>query len=77
MSACVPNPLARRYSPNMDATDVAVIGAGVAGLTCARALEDSGKRVRVLERSARVGAFDAWNCAEAIEHELTPFRIFR
>lgn len=39
----------------MDATDVAVIGAGVAGLTCARALEDSGLSVRVLERSARVG----------------------
>jgi len=39
----------------MDATDVAVIGAGVAGLTCARALEESGLAVRVLERSARVG----------------------
>ncbi len=39
----------------MDATDVAVIGAGVAGLTCARALEESGSSVRVLERSARVG----------------------
>ncbi len=39
----------------MDATDVAVIGAGMAGLTCARALEESGVSVRVLERSARVG----------------------
>lgn len=39
----------------MDATDVAVIGAGVAGLACARALEESGVSVRVLERSARVG----------------------
>ncbi|MCW2806298.1 MAG: FAD-dependent oxidoreductase [Marmoricola sp.] len=39
----------------MDATDVAVIGAGVAGLTCARALEESGVSVRVLERSPRVG----------------------
>jgi phytoene dehydrogenase-like protein len=39
----------------MDATDVAVIGAGVAGLTSARALEESGLSVRVLERSARVG----------------------
>ena len=39
----------------MNATDVAVIGAGVAGLTCARALEESGLSVRVLERSARVG----------------------
>ncbi|GAB3652614.1 NAD(P)/FAD-dependent oxidoreductase [Nocardioides korecus] len=39
----------------MDVTDVAVIGAGIAGLTCARALETSGFSVRVLERSARVG----------------------
>jgi protoporphyrinogen oxidase len=39
----------------MDATDVAVIGAGIAGLTCARALEESGLNVRVLERSTRVG----------------------
>src|SRR3954453_19949612 len=39
----------------MDVTDVAVIGAGVAGLACARALEQSGLQVRVLERSARVG----------------------
>ena len=39
----------------MDATDVAVIGAGVAGLACAWALEQSGLHVRVLERSARVG----------------------
>ena len=45
----------RRYSRIMDATDVAVIGAGVAGLACARALEQSGLHVRVLERSARVG----------------------
>src|SRR3990170_3477519 len=39
----------------MNVTDVAVIGAGVAGLACARALEESGLHVRVLERSARVG----------------------
>lgn len=39
----------------MAATDVAVIGAGVAGLTCARALEDTALSVRVLERTDRVG----------------------
>jgi phytoene dehydrogenase-like protein len=43
----------------MDATDlpadVAVIGAGVAGLTCARALDEAGFEVRVLERTGRVG----------------------
>lgn len=39
----------------MHTTDVAVIGAGIAGLTCARALEQSGLSVRVLERSTRVG----------------------
>lgn len=35
--------------------DVLVIGAGVAGLACARALSRSGRRVRVLERSRGVG----------------------
>jgi glycine/D-amino acid oxidase-like deaminating enzyme len=35
--------------------DVAVIGAGLAGLTCARNLENAGLAVRVLERSDRVG----------------------
>ena len=35
--------------------DVAVIGAGLAGLACARALDDAGFEVRVLERSGRVG----------------------
>ncbi len=39
----------------MDATDVAVIGAGVAGLTCAKSLEEAGLSVRVLERSRRIG----------------------
>lgn len=39
----------------MDATDVAVIGAGLAGLSCARALEESGLEVLVLEASDRVG----------------------
>jgi monoamine oxidase len=39
----------------MNATDVAVIGAGVAGLTCARALEESALTVRVLERTDHVG----------------------
>lgn len=35
--------------------DVVVVGAGVAGLACARVLEGSGLHVRVLERSDRVG----------------------
>ena len=39
----------------MDATDVAVIGAGLSGLICARALEESGAAVRVLESTDRVG----------------------
>ena len=43
----------------MDASDptadVAVIGAGLAGLTCAQALEKAGFGVRVLEKSSRVG----------------------
>ena len=35
--------------------DVAVVGAGLAGLACARRLEDAGFGVRVLEKSHRVG----------------------
>jgi phytoene dehydrogenase-like protein len=35
--------------------DVAVIGAGLAGLSCARSLESAGLAVRVLEKSDRVG----------------------
>ncbi len=58
----------------MDATDVAVIGAGVAGLTCARALEESGILVRVLERSARVGGrvgtdvIDGFRCDRGFQY---------
>src|SRR3954464_485274 len=35
--------------------DAIVVGAGVAGLACARALTDAGARVRVFERSRVVG----------------------
>lgn len=38
-----------------DVADVAVVGAGVAGLACARLLDEAGLTVRVLEGSARVG----------------------
>jgi predicted NAD/FAD-dependent oxidoreductase len=36
-------------------SDVIIIGAGVAGLSCAKALVDCGKTVRILERSRGVG----------------------
>lgn len=39
----------------VEPTDVVVIGAGVAGLSCARALEEGGLSVRVLEATHRVG----------------------
>jgi predicted NAD/FAD-dependent oxidoreductase len=39
----------------VERADVLGIGAGLAGLACARALHDSGARVVVLERSAGVG----------------------
>lgn len=38
-----------------DYFDVAVIGAGIAGLTCAQALQETGLRVVVLEKSRGVG----------------------
>jgi monoamine oxidase len=39
----------------MQRTDIAVIGAGLAGLTCARLLSAAGAGVTVLEASARIG----------------------
>ncbi|MDL5158223.1 NAD(P)/FAD-dependent oxidoreductase [Actinomycetospora termitidis] len=36
-------------------TDVLVVGGGISGIACARALTDAGVPVRVLERSGRVG----------------------
>ncbi|BAJ73753.1 predicted NAD/FAD-dependent oxidoreductase [Microbacterium testaceum StLB037] len=35
--------------------DVTVVGGGISGLACARAIQDAGKTVRVLDRGRRVG----------------------
>ena len=35
--------------------DVTVVGGGISGLACARAVQDAGKTVRVLDRGRRVG----------------------
>ena len=39
----------------MNRTDIAVIGAGLAGLTCARCLADAGAEVQMFEAAARIG----------------------
>ncbi|MDR6690226.1 putative NAD/FAD-dependent oxidoreductase [Microbacterium sp. 1154] len=36
-------------------TDVTVVGGGISGLACARAIRDAGRSVRVLDRGRRVG----------------------
>ncbi|WP_295824681.1 FAD-dependent oxidoreductase [uncultured Microbacterium sp.] len=36
-------------------TDVTVVGGGISGLACARAVQDAGRSVRVLDRGRRVG----------------------
>jgi monoamine oxidase len=49
LAACVPMPRTR------DDDDIVIVGAGVAGLTCAYRLRQAGKRVRVFEAQERIG----------------------
>jgi monoamine oxidase len=49
LAACVPMPRTR------DDDDVVIVGAGVAGLTCAYRLRQAGTRVRVFEAQERIG----------------------
>ena len=39
----------------MNPPSVAIVGAGMSGLTCARALQDAGFRVQVFDKSRGVG----------------------
>ena len=56
-------------------TEVLVIGAGIAGLTCARRLVEAGSRVIVLEKSRGVGGRCATRRVEGcvVDHGLTFF----
>ncbi len=49
--------------------DVLVVGAGIAGLACARVLRDAGMRVTLVERRAmsRLAAMPAW-----LSHAVIP-----
>ncbi|MEO0460881.1 MAG: FAD-dependent oxidoreductase [Myxococcota bacterium] len=51
-SACARFQSAPKTPPH---TDVLVLGAGIAGLSCARLLKRAGRRVRIIEASRRVG----------------------
>ena len=44
-------------------TSIAVIGAGMAGLVCANALQQAGAAVTVFEKSRGVGGRGAWQRA--------------
>jgi renalase len=52
---CARSPRARRPRRRVRRVTVIVVGAGIAGLACARELTDAGIPVRVLERSKVVG----------------------
>ena len=51
-------------------TDVAVIGAGMAGLTCARALAEAGLRVQVLDKGRGIGGRMATRRAQVAGEEM-------
>lgn len=40
----------------MEQVDVVVIGAGVVGLACAKALAEAGREVLIIEREDRIGS---------------------
>ena len=51
LAACAPVP----FKPAPDDNEVVIVGAGVAGLTCAYRLRQAGTRVRVFEAQERIG----------------------
>lgn len=52
LAACAPLP---RKAPGNATDDVVIVGAGIAGLTCAWRLRQAGVRVRVFEAQERIG----------------------
>ncbi len=58
----------------MDRIDFLIVGAGFAGVTCARALADAGRRVHVIEKRAHIGgnAFDVVDSHGVLIHPYGP-----
>lgn len=57
--------------------DVAVVGGGIGGLACARALAQAGLKIRVFERRARLGGRAACHAQDGFCFDQGPHALYR